>query len=89
MAGYCGLRQVERFPRAGKAAGPRHHVKNSKFVPIHCHVGTLTYTDLLLAGVMGEETISLQRRHTSHAGGGDGLAIDFILHIARGKHTGD
>ena len=31
----------------------------------------------------GEPSFYLKRRHAAHAGGGDGLAIDIVRHIAR------
>ena len=34
-------------------------------------------------------TLSFQGRHTARAGGGDGLAVDLVLHVAAGKDTFD
>src|SRR5438132_11915521 len=33
--------------------------------------------------------LAVHRSHAAGAGGGDGLAIDMILHVAAGERTGD
>src|SRR5581483_3606519 len=42
---------------------------------------------LVLVG--GQETLSLQRRHAAHAGGGYRLAEHLVLHVAGGEHAGN
>src|ERR1700693_173182 len=36
-----------------------------------------------------EVTVRIERGHAAGAGGGDGLAVDMIGHVAGGKHPGD
>ena len=38
--------------------------------------------------VFGDVFFGFQRRHAAGSGGGDGLAENFVLHIAGGEHAG-
>ena len=38
---------------------------------------------------MRQEALRVQRRHASRPGGGDGLAVGLVLHIAGGEDAGD
>jgi len=37
----------------------------------------------------GQEPFRVERRHTAGAGGGHGLAVDMILHVAGGEDARD
>ncbi len=38
--------------------------------------------------MLGQEPLGLERRHATHAGGGNGLAVHAVAHVAGGEHAG-
>ena len=45
--------------------------------------------DFAILPVFGQEFLGFQRCHATHARRSDGLTIDMIGQVARGKHTRD